>query len=1113
MLETIYITTPCFNAKKTIDRTILSIVTQSGNFMVRYHIQDGGSTDGTVERLKWWQRRLNSREFPLSCQALDFSFESVSDNGMYDALAKGIEKLGPSANSFMTWINADDILMPGALAFIDNVASQFTPQQVSWVGGASSVLRGDTPIVNTHIPIPKAALQAGLCDGVHWNFLQQEGTFFRTWMWTAIDPDKNVVPLKLAGDWNLWRLFASKASLIQLKFPLASFCITENQLSARLRDEYWEEINSIVPEAKRKRSLGKLAHKKADIRSRFIKINYSDAGLTVVEDGVNGLALFHSRKALGDDAISLPVNKNTPKVIAKGAMPDFSKLVPLSEFVSFENNIAAYDKGWQFPAITEQHAFHQVRDAASVPEGVTYVAYPWANLIDKLQTKASDAMLHMQQFKEFLGTLPQNTIRVTTCQHIKMQDFLHLFEQAGISHIFWTHTTHQDAADQSAYGFSIHPFPLYPVQLPEEKTVMPITERPYLFSFIGAKSNKYYLTRAREWIIDLLSDHPKGLIIGRDNWHYNKVVYEHQIKPETGAKGGNANDLVDKTASEQFKASMVQSVFSLCPSGSGPNSIRLWESFGSGAIPVILADTYVPPGEPALWEAGVVFCKEDPESIKALPARLEEIAADPNRLEAMRKVGAQLWLLYGPDSFVYDAQKLMLQLAQGSRAVLSDRAPVTSGFRDILAAKMEQKHSIDAKDAQLLLRVCGSDLLLEGKGLLAEMRSGSTVLGKMLEQAQEILPENNTALTHFRGLQTYVAARKSLPQLATPGVASPSAVKIAFFGRHANRTPLSYPAFQKMLGSRIQIETDLAKADVVMTGFNLDLKENPKEFEALAKESPDTRVMVVSEEPLWDSTWSGGFVTTSRKIKCGDTDVGYTFLNHSNSDIFAFDQIPYFLLTEDDLLARYALLIQANCHLSPKALLEQWRHAPVSAAFVAEKREGDMYAKSFPEHALFGLSKYRSDVAAQIQGQEVLREGKGWHSDKPRQDLPDWHLDKLAALNRRVRVMSSYENTHQQNYISEKIFDAFVVGGIPTYYADENHSISRLVAPECMINTYGASSEAAAQAIADVVPDMAMAEAWIDTAQKLQKRMIDHKAVVAERQRVVDAIMQGIGAP
>ena len=52
-----FIVTPVRNAIGTIDRTIWSIVAQAGDLDIHYHVQDGVSTDGTVERLRDWSRR------------------------------------------------------------------------------------------------------------------------------------------------------------------------------------------------------------------------------------------------------------------------------------------------------------------------------------------------------------------------------------------------------------------------------------------------------------------------------------------------------------------------------------------------------------------------------------------------------------------------------------------------------------------------------------------------------------------------------------------------------------------------------------------------------------------------------------------------------------------------------------------------------------------------------------------------------------------------------------------------------------------------------------------------------------------------------------------------
>lgn len=286
---TITVVTPCRNAADTIERTLLSVVTQAGDFIIRLHVQDGGSTDGTLELLERWQRRLDSGAFPIQCRGLAFSFGSAEDRGMYDALVKAFAKLPMHPSDFMTWINADDLLMPGALALIGKVANGFTEEQVSWLAGIPSVLKDDVPIVQVDRPTPTIAVREGLCDGKYWDFVQQEGTFFRRWLWDIVEPAKNFGSYRLAGDWNLWRLFAQHAEYAQVPWPLGSFRLREGQLSRTNADAYMAEIESTITSERRSDALRSLAES-GGIVWRMIKARYPSGRLYIVERVADGHA-------------------------------------------------------------------------------------------------------------------------------------------------------------------------------------------------------------------------------------------------------------------------------------------------------------------------------------------------------------------------------------------------------------------------------------------------------------------------------------------------------------------------------------------------------------------------------------------------------------------------------------------------------------------------------------------------------------------------------------------------------------------------------------------------------------------------------------------------------
>lgn len=768
----------------------------------------------------------------------------------------------------------------------------------------------------------------------------------------------------------------------------------------------------------------------------------------------------------------------------------------LSTFVIHRPGAIAMDTDWQFPAVTEQHAWIRLSSPQlRLPTSMLYVAFPWATLIDKLHSKAPDRDFHLGRFERFCELLPKSVRKVTVCQHIQGRKYQHLFHQAGIDDVFWSHTTHTDVASANKGGDSLrfHPFPLYPVQVPEalpeagsESDALP---RKYLFSFIGARANEYYLTESRNLILDILAADPRGLILGRDSWHYQKVVYDFQIKG--GVAEVDAAKLVDTSASNQFRESLLQSTFSLCPSGSGPNSIRLWESIGAGAIPVILADTWAPPGDSRLWDMATVFCKEASDEIRALPDRLAEIANDPNRLVQMRHAMRQIWLLYGPDAFVTDVQDLILSNAAYSREV------ATGSFINWALAE---------GDARRLLIHCASALLLEPSLTLARLQADER-LSEALVKACDDLPEDAAARRHYD--EVFEQARRMVP-MSAPVIKRGAPPKICFLGRHSNRTPLSYAPIRRLIGDRLETVETPAAADLILSGFNIDLRENINALRSVLETPRPPRLAIISEEPLWDITWSGPFNGRQGRISVEDTEIAYTFLSHETSEIYDFKHVPYFVLTSDTYAVRYANLMARFAAVTPKMLLARWRNAAVSAAFFIEKRKGSGYSEAFPERDVMALSAFRTEVAERTRAPGVLRAGKGWYNDARRQDLPDWHLDKLAKTDGRTKVLGAFENVHQRLYITEKIFDAFAVGAVPTYWAGPGHRIFDLVPAAALMNCHGLEAESAAQRITNFSPDAAFAEAWLETCRKLSALFGNSHAIESERRRVAETTLDSL---
>lgn len=1101
MTSAIYVVTPCKNAFSTIDNTILSVVSQSGDFEIYFHVQDGGSNDGTLQRLESWERRLARGDFPEWGHSVRFSYASAPDKGKYDALVKGFRALDASDHAWMTWVDADETAPPGAFALASALGRRFSPTQMSWFGAAVCVTQSDLDALSLDTPFPREALKRGLCDGRHWDRLVQDGVFFRKWLWRSADPAATIADLRWAGDWSLWRSMAEAASFVQIPYPIGGCRIRTVRAMPARRDRYMAEIATILPDAARRAAFATLGA--APLARRSIQTARGGA-YRIVEEPVEAFARRRYRVVCGEE----PAWPDRPAALEKvaesaastrarpgatqGDRPDIAPSVRTAP------HFVAFDAQWQFPAVTEQHAFQRVSAAVrSTERGALYVAYPWATLIDKLQHNSADAGAHLAQFEQFCARLPAAGRKITVCQHILARRHANLFEQAGVSDVFWSHATREDAAAAARGGPPVRlwPFPLYPVQVPEalpeagpEADARP---RPYLFSFVGARANQYYLAETRNWILDLLRDDPRGLVLGRDSWHYQKVVYDLQV---LGGTSESQSTLVDTSASAQFRDSLVDSVFSLCPSGTGPNSIRLWESIGAGTIPVVLSDSYAPPGDPRLWEMAAVFCPETREAVAALPDRLASIAASPERLAEMRHTLRQLWLLYGPQSFVVDVQQLML--AQRDAADDERASPLETLGRLLSCSAPE-----------LLLTTCASALLLEPGECLGRL-DADAALARGVAEAQAAIEPDSALAAHFAAVLAH--ARETAAPILAPAPLRGRAPKICLFGRHANRTPLAYAPLRGPIEDRLAFVEDPAEADLVVSGFDTDLREGAEALRPALERAKPTPIAVISEEPLWDVTWSGPREGRAGGVTAKGGVIPYAFLGHETSEIFAFERIPYFLLTSDIYTIRYADLMAAYAAIEPAEMLARWRSASIGAAFFAEHRKGERYALASPDRDIFGLSVYRTEVAERVEAPGTLRAGKGWGEAVLRQQLPDWHLDKLARLAGRTRVLSAYENVHQRVYISEKIFDAFAIGAIPTYWASASHRIAELVPAGAMLNTFGLDASAAAERIAALVPDAALAEAWLSACASLCALFGDLDLIRNERRRVARALLSEI---
>lgn len=287
--------------------------------------------------------------------------------------------------------------------------------------------------------------------------------------------------------------------------------------------------------------------------------------------------------------------------------------------------------------------------------------------------------------------------------------------------------------------------------------------------------------------------------------------------------------------------------------------------------------------------------------------------------------------------------------------------------------------------------------------------------------------------------------------------------RIALFGRHSSRTPFAYETYRKSLSTRLDFVGLDDHPHLIITGFSKDL------FDAIGNgledylKSQDSKLLVVSEEPLWDTIYAPqcqeAVFDNVAAIK--GTDIRFNFFNHLNSDLYEYNRIPYYLTTSANYLTRYTVLMNSILSSYSPSFFADKASEPVFGMF--EKRIESWFDYNI-DHVQC-LCIYRSLLGQELQSDARISGLGHAGSVSPRQKLPDWHLDKLARSYRKHGFVIAMENTCHKDYVTEKIFDAYAVGAIPIYYAPSDHTVRSNIGLSSFVDVSGLEPKEAALAI------------------------------------------------
>ncbi len=335
-------------------------------------------------------------------------------------------------------------------------------------------------------------------------------------------------------------------------------------------------------------------------------------------------------------------------------------------------------------------------------------------------------------------------------------------------------------------------------------------------------------------------------------------------------------------------------------------------------------------------------------------------------------------------------------------------------------------------------------------------------------------------------------------------------IKVFKSGAHAHRSPLSYPALAPLFGDDIELVATPQEADLYLFAHSLDVEATSREVveDWRRRRRP---VVILSEEPFWDTIWGRKPLARDRVLETEFGALPVIQLNHHTSDIFAFDRIPYYLLTNHRFANAYGARFARNAALGATDWQARFDARPVDLTFMFERRPEPSPAVRWPQGGIIGLCSWRTRLAETCTQGAVERLGQSWQGGRNRFDLDNWHMDKLTRLDGRARLLAAFENTHQPDYITEKLFDAYACGALPLYFASPRHRIHGLgLSPDAWINLFDLSPVDAAARITQIEFTPERFEAYAQAQNHLAQLFGDPGIWVQERLRLRRTVLAAL---
>lgn len=219
----IQIVIPSYNQGDFIGDAVGSVLTQATDAEVELVVIDGASTDASVSVVRSAFAQHDTARTVLV---------SEPDDGQPQAINKGIA-LG--SGEVVGWLNADDRLLPGALATVARAFAEAAPDVAAIYGDVRHIDRDGRPLREYR---EQKFRRYDLMFGVV--YVPQPSTFVARWAWERVGGVRE--DLQYALDPDLWLRLSQVGRIVHIPTILSEFRWHEKSKSGSQRPVQFDEV-------------------------------------------------------------------------------------------------------------------------------------------------------------------------------------------------------------------------------------------------------------------------------------------------------------------------------------------------------------------------------------------------------------------------------------------------------------------------------------------------------------------------------------------------------------------------------------------------------------------------------------------------------------------------------------------------------------------------------------------------------------------------------------------------------------------------------------------------------------------------------------------------------